>query len=177
MELEDYVIRKAAIEDCGVLHKLIQELADYEQDPTGPKISVKILERDGFGSRPAFGCFVAAVKESNEVIGYAMHFNTYSAWEGKGLYLQDIYVQPLHRKKSIGLAFFRLLSKLGVEEDCSMVNFTCLHWNQPSINFYQSLGAYNLTEKAGRHCFRLERQFMDKLAQLGTSSERSENDG
>ena len=58
-----------------------------------------VLERDGFGSRPAFGCFVAAVKESNEVIGYAMHFNTYSAWEGKGLYLQDIYVQPLHRKK------------------------------------------------------------------------------
>ena len=60
---------------------------------------LEVLERDGFGSRPLFQCFIAAAKESNNIIGYAMYYFTYSAWEGKCLYLEDIYVQPLHRKK------------------------------------------------------------------------------
>jgi len=112
MEVKNYEIRKAVIEDCGAIHRLIQELANYEKIPDGPKINVQVLERDGFGSRPVFECFVAVAKESNELIGYALYFYTYSAWEGKCLYLEDIYVQSLHRGKKIGLSFFQVLSKV-----------------------------------------------------------------
>ena len=58
-----------------------------------------VLEKDGFGSRTFFESFVAVEKETNEIVGYALYFFTYSTWQGKSLYLEDIYVQPNHRSK------------------------------------------------------------------------------
>jgi len=167
MELEHYSVRKATKDDCGAIHQLIQELADYEKMPDGPKIDVKTLEQDGFGSRPFFESFVAVDKESNQIIGYALYFYTYSTWEGKSLYLEDVYVQPLHRSKGVGLLFFRVVSQAAVQENCSRLNFSVLNWNKPSIDFYKSLGAVDLTKEEGWHSFRLTREFIEILAQLG----------
>jgi len=134
--------------------------------PDGPKIDVNVLEQDGFGSRPFFESFVAVAKESDEVVGYALYFYTYSTWQGKSLYLEDVYVQPLHRRKGVGLSFFQIVSTAAIQENCSRLNFSVLNWNKPSIDFYKSLGAVDLTSEEGWHSFRLNREFIEKLAQL-----------
>ena len=95
------------------------------------------------------------------------------------------YVQPEHRKKGVGLSLLRLVSKVhffvfihllqfliiltfyfkaALAENCVRLNFAVLNWNQPSIDFYKSLGAHDLTQSEGWHCFRIHRQEIEKLA-------------
>ena len=149
-----------------------------------------VLEEDGFGSRAFFESFVAVAKETGEIVGYALYFFVYSTWQGKSLYLEDVYVQPAHRKRGIGSAFFHSLAqviafhqrdfrrmrlkclspvglvlKAALKEDCQLLNFSVLNWNQPSIDFYKSLGAVDLTGEEGWHSFRLHRPQIEKLAQ------------
>jgi len=71
-----------------------------------------VLEEDGFGKRQFFEACVAVCKETNETIGYALYFFVYSTWQGKSLYLEDVYVQPNHRKQGVGLAFFRYVAQV-----------------------------------------------------------------
>ncbi|XP_046457044.1 thialysine N-epsilon-acetyltransferase-like isoform X2 [Daphnia pulex] len=133
--------------------------------PDGPQIDSKALEQDGFGVRPFFEAFVASEKDSNQIVGFALYFFTYSTWQGKSLYMEDIYVQPQHRRKGVGLSLFRSVSQAALTEDCVRLNFSVLNWNLPSIEFYKSLGALDLTEKEGWHCFRMNRCEMEQLAQ------------
>nr|CAH0108026.1 unnamed protein product [Daphnia galeata] len=159
-----FTIRKAIKEDCESIHRLIQELADYEKMPNGPQLDVKALEKDGFGIRPFFEAFVAYSNELNQIVGFALYFFTYSTWQGKSLYMEDIYVQPQQRRKGVGLSLLRSVSQAALAENCLRLNFSVLNWNLPSIEFYKSLGALNLTEKEGWHCFRMNRCEMEQLA-------------
>ncbi|XP_032784282.1 thialysine N-epsilon-acetyltransferase isoform X3 [Daphnia magna] len=137
-----------------------------EWSPTGPKNLLTIaLEQDGFGTRPFFEAFVAVEKESNQIIGFALYFFTYSTWQGKSLYMEDIYVQLQHRRKGVGLSLLRSVSQVALSENCVRLNFSVLNWNSPSIEFYKSLGASDLTEKEGWHCFRMNRAEIEQLAQ------------
>jgi len=166
MELENYIIRPAVKEDCLTIQLLIQELAEYEKMPEGPTLTIKDLERDGFGDRPFFEAFVAATKDSGQVVGFALYFFVYSTWQGKALFLEDIYVQPQHRKQGIGRSFFKHIAQTAVKENCQRINFQVLDWNKPSIDFYKSLGAVDLTNDEGWHCFRLWRPQIEQLAQM-----------
>ena len=80
---------------------LIQELADYEKMPEGPKISAEVLEKDGFGDEKFFHCFVAEQSDKS-LIGFALYNITYSTWEGKQVYMEDLYVQPQYRGQGVG---------------------------------------------------------------------------
>ena len=91
------VIRKAVKEDCKKIRVLIQELADYEKMPEGPKINVETLAEDGFGAKSFFECFVATDNET--LVGFVLFFYTYSTWEGRSVYMEDLYVTPTHRNK------------------------------------------------------------------------------
>ncbi|XP_032784278.1 thialysine N-epsilon-acetyltransferase isoform X1 [Daphnia magna] len=165
MDHDKYAVRKAIKEDCESIQRLIQELADYEKMPNGPQLDPKTLEQDGFGTRPFFEAFVAVEKESNQIIGFALYFFTYSTWQGKSLYMEDIYVQLQHRRKGVGLSLLRSVSQVALSENCVRLNFSVLNWNSPSIEFYKSLGASDLTEKEGWHCFRMNRAEIEQLAQ------------
>ena len=79
---------------------LIQELADYEKMPDGPQISAEVLEQDGFGDTRFFRCNVAQV--GSELVGFTLYYYTYSTWEGKQVYMEDLYVQPSFRSQGIG---------------------------------------------------------------------------
>ena len=80
-----------------------KELADYEKMPEGPKIDAKELEEDGFGSNPFYHCFAAENPDKpNELVGFVLYFFTYSTWEGRSIYMEDLYVTPAFRGKGLG---------------------------------------------------------------------------
>ena len=82
-----------------------------------------------------------------EEIGYALFFHNFSTFLGRaGLYLEDIYVKPEYRKKGHGKALITKLAQIAVERGCGRMEWCCLDWNKPSIDFYLSLGAVPMEE-------------------------------
>jgi GNAT superfamily N-acetyltransferase len=90
-------------------------------------------------------------------VGFALYFYNYSTFSGKpGLYLEDIFIKEAFRKKGIGSKMFQELARIAHAKDCCKIQWWCLNWNQPSIDFYLKLGAtpqnewtvFKLDEKA-----------------------------
>ncbi|XP_013195778.1 thialysine N-epsilon-acetyltransferase [Amyelois transitella] len=143
---EDLTIRDAAKEDMSAVADMIQELADFEKMPEGPKLSVKELETHGFESNPpAFRCKVAETTSGQKsIIGYALYFPTYSTWEGRSMMLEDLYVRPTARKKGVGKKLFNSVAKEAIKTGSSRLDFHVLEWN-PARSFYDGRGAVDLT--------------------------------
>ena len=98
-----------------------------------------------FGSRPYAEVLLA--EDDEAVVGFALFFHNYSTFRGKpGIYLEDLFVEPPHRGKGIGKALLKAVAKLAVERDCARVEWSVLNWNEPSIQFYKSLGAETMHE-------------------------------
>ncbi|XP_026333231.1 diamine acetyltransferase 2 [Hyposmocoma kahamanoa] len=145
-------IRPARKEDMATVAKMIQELADFEKMPEGPKMSVEELERDGFeSSPPAFRCSVAELAAAPALLGYALFFPTYSTWQGRAMMLEDLYVRPAERRRGVGQRLFRHVAEEAAASGCSRLDFHVLEWNE-ARRFYESKGAVNLTA-AERWCY------------------------
>ncbi|KAG6443967.1 hypothetical protein O3G_MSEX003063 [Manduca sexta] len=142
----DVIIREARKEDMKAVANMIQELADFEKMPDGPKLSIKDLEHDGFVQQPpAFRCKVAEVQsDSNNVVGYAIYFPTYSTWEGPAMMLEDLCVRADQRRRGVGSKLFHAVAKEAWSSGCRRLDFHVLEWN-PARAFYESAGADNLT--------------------------------
>ncbi len=131
-------IRPATFADVPVLKTMIEEFGEFERLPVN--VSEENLVRDGFGENPKFRVLIA--EWTGQIAGYAFFFEFYSTFESRhGLYLEDIYVRPEFRGKSIGKEFFSRLMKLAQEENCYAMRWQVLDWNQPAIEFYKKLGA------------------------------------
>jgi GNAT superfamily N-acetyltransferase len=133
-------IRKAVPADAAIIHGFIVELAVYEKAEHEVKASIAEIESSIFSaSSPA----KALICELNgEAIGFAVYFYNYSTWQGrKGLYLEDLYVSPKHRGLGAGKFLLRHLAQVAVEEGCGRFEWSVLDWNQPAIEFYDSVGA------------------------------------
>ncbi|KPI99153.1 Diamine acetyltransferase 2 [Papilio xuthus] len=142
----ELIIRDATVHDMHAVIGMIQELADFEKMPDGPKLTVEDLQRDGFELEPpAFKCKVAEIPFPSEVIGYALYFPTYSTWEGKAIMLEDLYVCQKYRRRGVGNALFTATVLQAVKMGCNRVDFHVLAWNQ-ARKFYEAIGAKNLTE-------------------------------
>lgn len=84
---------------------------------------------------------IFALEDGREV-GFALFFHNFSTFLGRaGLYLEDLYVKPEYRGKGYGKGLLKTLAKIAVERDCGRLEWWCLDWNKPSIDFYLSLGA------------------------------------
>jgi len=156
----DEKIRKAVREDCKDIRILIQELADYEKMPEGPKISAEVLEKDGFGDEKFFHCFVAEQSDKS-LIGFALYNITYSTWEGKQVYMEDLYVQPQYRGQGVGTKLWKAVVRDALAVGCSRCNFSVLDWNTPSIEYYKRQGAVDLSDKEGWKSFRMTKSVME----------------
>ncbi|KAL0895226.1 hypothetical protein ABMA27_011381 [Loxostege sticticalis] len=145
---KDIQIRAAKKEDMKAVAEMIQELADFEKMPSGPKMSVQELERDGFeADPPAFRCKIAELNNkaaSQPVVGYALYFPTYSTWEGRSMMLEDLYVRSSERRRGVGKRLFNAVAKEASTTGCSRLDFHVLEWN-PARAFYEGKGAVNLT--------------------------------
>lgn len=141
----DFSIREAAPRDVGEILRLIRELAVYEKLEHMAVGTEAMLRESLFGARRAAEALVA--ERSGRAVGFALYFTTFSTFVCRpGLYLEDLFVEPAHRGAGIGKALLRRLAALAVERDCGRLEWRVLDWNEPSIRFYESLGARILPE-------------------------------
>jgi GNAT superfamily N-acetyltransferase len=133
-------IRPATANDAALLKTLIGELAEFERLSHEVVITEEDLCRDGFGPQPKFRALIA--EWNGESVGYAFFYITYSTFKGRaGLFLEDLFVRTQFRGKGIGKALLARLARIARDEQCYGVRWEVLDWNQPAIDFYQSLGA------------------------------------
>jgi len=138
-------IRSARPEDAASILSLIQELADYEKLSSEVVATPELIRETLFGERPVAECLLAEV--DGQAVGFALFFYNYSTFLGRpGIYLEDLYVQPVHRKRGIGKTLFKRVAGLAVERNCGRMEWSVLDWNEPSIDFYKSMGAVPMSE-------------------------------
>ncbi|HBN08078.1 MAG TPA: N-acetyltransferase [Cyanobacteria bacterium UBA8530] len=155
-------IRFATPRDVGIIVSLIRELADYEKLSHEVVLDEAALSDHLFRPSPLIEVLLA--EAASEVVGFALFFSNYSTFLGKpGIHLEDLFVRPAHRGKGLGKALLLRLAQLTVERDCGRLEWSVLDWNEPSINFYKSLGALPMDEWT---VFRLAGENLSKLAAL-----------
>ncbi len=153
------MIRYAVTEDAPRILQLIKDLAEYERAPLEAKATLEQIEETIFADKPTAFCHVA--EEDGVVVGISIWFLNYSTWLGKpGIYLEDLYIDPAYRGKGYGLALLKELGKICVERNYERLQWWVLDWNEPSIEFYTSLGAVPMDEWT---VFRVSGQALKKL--------------
>jgi GNAT superfamily N-acetyltransferase len=153
-------IREARQEDAALIVQFIRDLAEYEREPQAAVVTEEDIIRDGFSADRKFWVLIA--EWSDEPVGFAFYFFNYSTWIGRpGLYLEDLFVRPEARGKGIGKALLAKLAQIAVEKGCYGMRWQVLDWNQPAIDFYDSLGGKMLKEWI---TVRLMGEALEKLA-------------
>ena len=131
--------RFATEKDTALILHFIKELASYEKMLSEVVADEAALKEWIFEKQKAEVIF--ALEDGKEV-GFALFFHNFSTFLGRaGLYLEDLYVKPEYRGKGYGKALIQTLAKIAVERGCGRLEWCCLDWNKPSIDFYLSLGA------------------------------------
>lgn len=141
---KELAFRSATREDVPLILQFIRELADYEKMLHEVVADEATLEEWIFDRQKAEVLF--ALVDGNE-IGFALFFHNFSTFLGRaGIYLEDLYVKPEYRGKGYGKATLKQLASIAVERKCGRLEWWCLDWNQPSIDFYRSLGAEPMSD-------------------------------
>ena len=154
-------IRKAVRPDVPLILEFIKGIARYEKMENEVVATTELLEEQLFDKGRAEVIF--AMEEGTEV-GFALFFHNFSTFLGRsGLYLEDLFVYPEHRGKGYGKALFLELVRIANERGCGRMEWVCLNWNKPSIEFYRSMGAMSLDEWT---TYRLTSDVMKKLTSL-----------
>lgn len=152
--------RSAERRDVPLILRYIRELARYEKLEEEVVATEEILEEWLFDKEKAEVIF--AVVEGKKV-GFALFFHNFSTFLGRaGIYLEDLYVEPAHRGQGIGTALLRELARIAVARGCGRLEWWCLDWNSPSIEFYRSLGAEAMDDWT---VYRISGETLSKLAE------------
>jgi len=136
---ENIIIRKAEKADMPEVLNLIRELAIYEKAPDAVTVTVENLVKDGFGEHPLFHVILAILE--NKAVGMAFYYYSYSTWEGKCIFLEDIIVKQDNRRMGIGGELFREIIRISREEKVARLMWQVLDWNEPAISFYRKYNA------------------------------------
>ncbi len=157
--LDDLKLRFAEIKDVPLILEFIKELADYEKMLNEVVATEEILLETLFERKMAE---VVIGEYKNKPVAFALFFHNYSTFLGRpGIYLEDLYVKPEMRGKGIGKIILSFLAKLCVERKCGRLEWSCLDWNQSSIEFYKQMGAAPMDEWT---VYRVYDDALDKLA-------------
>lgn len=144
MENKQLTFRYAAKTDIPLILEFIKGLAAYEKMLDEVVATEELLEEWLFEKKKAEVIF--AVLEDKE-IGFALFFHNFSTFLGRsGIYLEDLYVYPEYRGSGYGKAILKQLAKITVERGCGRLEWSCLDWNKPSIDFYLSLDAEPMSD-------------------------------
>lgn len=146
--LQDYVLRKAEPADVPQIIKLMREMAEFEQLLDQFQADELSLSDHLFSKHPSVHCLVITHKATpHTLLSYTMWFHNYSSFASKrGLYLEDIYIVPAHRRKGLGTWVLQYLAAKAIALNCGRFEWVVLDWNQSAIDFYEKLGATVLTE-------------------------------
>ena len=165
--------------DEGLILEFVRELAEYERAPEKVVADEALLREEVFEKHHAEVLFVlrdgdADVAASDDAgdasgpragreVGFALFFHIFSTWLGRaGIYLEDLFVKPEYRGRGYGKGLLTELARIAVERGCGRLEWSCLNWNQPSIDFYLSLGAERMVDWT---MFRLEGDTLEALAE------------
>ena len=131
--------RYAERKDVGLILQFVRDLASYEKMLDQVVATEDILNEWLFDKQKAEVVF--AVEDGTEV-GFALFFHNFSTFLGRsGIYLEDLFVKPEYRGRGYGKALLKKLAQITVERGCGRLEWACLDWNRPSIDFYLSMGA------------------------------------
>lgn len=156
---DQFAIRFADQKDLSLIFELIKELAVYENMLDEVVATEESLREQLFEKRMAE---VIIGEYENEAVAFALFFPNFSTFLGKpGLYLEDLYIKPEMRGKGLGRQLFTFLAELTRERDYGRLEWVCLDWNEPSIQFYKKMGAIPMDDWT---TFRMQGQALDDLA-------------
>ena len=143
--IEDFLIRKAGKKDVPVVLDFIRKLAQYEKLSHEVTATEEQLEKYLFGDDRVAEVIIGTYME--EPVGFALYFYNFSTFLAKpGIYLEDLYVLEPYRRMGFGKVMLAWLARLAVEKECGRLEWAVLDWNEPSIEFYKSLGARIMNE-------------------------------
>jgi GNAT superfamily N-acetyltransferase len=139
------MISAARESDVPLILGFIQDLAEYERLRDKCIATADKLRATLFGDSPAAEVLIARL--DGEAVGFALFFHSYSTFLAqRGIYLEDLFVNPAARGKGIGKALLAALARLAVDRGCGRLEWAVLDWNEPSIGFYRSIGAKPLDD-------------------------------
>jgi GNAT superfamily N-acetyltransferase len=155
-------IRPATVEDSALILRFITALAIYEKAESEVIATESDIENSLFGSESTTNAVICNI--NNEPVGFAVYFFNYSTWLGRrGLYLEDLYVSPEHRSFGAGKALLKYLAKIALSKNCGRFEWSVLDWNEPAIQFYQSIGAKSQDEWVG---YRLAGKALEEFSNI-----------
>ncbi len=138
-------IRTALVDDLDLIIGFIRALADYERLADAVVLDRILLGCHLFGDKPMAEVLIGEI--DGVARGFALFFHNFSTFEGKpGIYLEDLFVEPEARGSGLGKALLARLAQLAMERGCARLEWAVLDWNEPSIAFYQALGAKAMDE-------------------------------
>lgn len=144
MTKDNFTIRFAQRKDVPLILSFVKELAVYEDMLDEVVATEEIMEEWIFDKQKAE---VIIGEEDGNPVGFALFFHNFSTFLGRaGIYLEDLYVKTEYRKKGYGKALLQKLAQIAAERGCGRLEWWCLDWNKPSIDFYKSLGAVPMEE-------------------------------
>ena len=136
--------RTAERKDTPLILQFIRDLAAYENMTDEVIADETMLEEWIFDKKKAEVIFAL---EGEKEVGFALFFHNFSTFLGRaGIYLEDLFVKPEYRGRGYGKGLLKKLASIAVERGCGRLEWSCLDWNQPSIDFYLSLGAKPLAD-------------------------------
>lgn len=142
--MSNFNFRYANETDVALILYFIKELAEYEKMSNEVVATEELLKEWIFEKKKAEVIF--ALEDGKEV-GFALFFHNFSTFLGRaGIYLEDLFVKPEYRGKGYGKALLKKLAEIAVERGCGRLEWSCLDWNKPSIDFYFSLGAEQMSD-------------------------------
>ena len=156
---ENVTFRFAAEKDCSLILSFIHQLAAYEKMSDQVVATKELLRGWIFAKQKAEVLFIC---DGEREVGFALFFHNFSTFLGRaGIYLEDLFVLPAYRNKGYGKALLKKLAQITVERGCGRLEWSCLDWNKPSIDFYMSLGAVPMDDWT---TYRLTGATLEKMA-------------
>jgi len=153
-------IERATERDIPAIVRLVRQLAEYEKLEHAMVSREDDFRRALFGPQRNVDALMAYADDT--AVGMALYFYNFSTFQGRrGIYLEDIFVEPEYRGRGIGSALLKRLARVAKEENCARMEWSVLTWNQPSIDFYHRLGAVTLDDW---RIFRLSGEALERLS-------------
>lgn len=161
----DYTLRPAIPEDIPQIINLMRDMAEFEQLLDQFDATESAVFDNLFGAEPAAKALVITpTHQPEQLVAYIFWFHNYSTFKAKrGLYLEDIYIDPAHRNQGLGGFALKYLAQKAIELDCARFEWVVLDWNQNAIDFYEHHGATVLPE------WRIVRTQGEALKRLATA--------
>ena len=152
-------IRKANVKDIGIIFNFIKKLADFEKSPKEVTTNPDLIKKKIFQKNSNIFSLIAL--NNDKPVGFVVYFFNYSTWTGKkGLYIEDLFIDPEIRRCGVGSRIMKSLSKIAINNDCARMEFNVLDWNKDAIKFYQK---FNAKPMKGWTIFRIERNSIEAI--------------